>query len=174
MAPPRLLPDDDTLRRLHEKRIDGRRITHVEIAEMYGVKPNAVYNRFRAMGLTHDRNRYKDLLPWTVATKHRHSYPAECLRLEGRRRRNVAEGRDPFDGFAQGKAGMLENFLAGLGPRGAGGLVVNYDPDCPPNPLSATGGFWLQNWEKRDGDSLVRVPEMQRNARTGRRTQKRS
>jgi hypothetical protein len=178
--PPKLTLTDSELLRLRDAGVSQQ-----QIADEYNVSLGTVFRRYKLMGVTKERPRYEDLTPWTVKPQHNEAHPLRCLRLLGQRRTNIEEGRDPDDGINKKKAGMLNKWLVEMGPRGEGGLVVRYHPDCPPNPANPAridetgnpvpgtgGGFWYDDWKPSDGDSYVRMPKMQRNARTGQRTAK--
>lgn len=141
MPAPRLLPTSDVLRNLREQ---GWALD--DIAREYGVTKGAVYLQLRDAGYTKKRPNYKHLIPWTVRKEHAFAHPALMLRTLGRRE-SGAEVKPV-------KSRMLDKWLRDLRRDG---LVVCYDPDCPPNPASPVHGGWYYS-ERRpsDGDALIR------------------
>lgn len=113
MAPPTLVPDKTTLRRLIEA---GH--THAEIAKMYSVTREAISGAARRYGLATDNVRHSDTLPWKVKSIHGMEYPARMLRLLGRRRKNL-----PMNPAEESE---LNGFLNRLDRDGT---IVAYQPD---------------------------------------------
>lgn len=148
MPAPRLLPDNDVLAALRRQGW-----TYDDIAAHYGVSRGAVYLRLKqAAGAVSPRPSYRDLLPWTVATRHASATPATMLRLYGRRR----DG-ETFPKSAERKLRMLDRWLTDVE---AADVVVCYRPDYPPNPASpVTGGFHYVRRRPEDGRGLVHVGE---------------
>lgn len=144
MPYPRSLPDSGTIRQLHRKH------TYAEIAKMYGVSEQAVYQRVR-----HDSprditplSRHQDFVPWRVKLQHTWTSPAKNLRMLARR----AAGHSIGD-----RERYVDNWLAKLREMG---VVLDYDPDYPPNPASPTyGGFFYVERTPEDGDLPVRRPK---------------
>lgn len=143
MPAPRLLPDNDVLLKLRRQGW-----SYEDIAQEYGVTKGAVYLRLRAAKATTDRPDYSHLLPWTVRTEHAHARPAGMLRMMGRREAGLP--------IPPAKERMLDRWLAEVK---AADVVVDYDPDYPPNPANPkNGGFHYRRRKPEDGDSLVRKP----------------
>lgn len=88
MGRPSILPDSGTLaklRRKHradERHPDGCASGHTleQVAEMYGVGKSAVWKALRGAGLTEERPRYTETLPWVVSNAHAHAWEAFMLR----------------------------------------------------------------------------------------------
>lgn len=140
MAPPRILPDRG---KLMQYRTPGPNFkTYDEIAEMYGVTVGAVYQQLRYIpGVVKPRARHHEFIPWTVKTEHMHAYPVTMLRLLAR----VESGQTIPDN----KRRRLDRWVEEMREKN---LVVDYDPQIPPNPASPVyGGFCYRN--RRPGDS---------------------
>lgn len=143
MPAPRLLPDNDVLKKL---RAQGW--TYEDIANEYGVTKGAVYLRLRQAKATHDRPDYSHLIPWTIRVEHAHARPAQMLRMLGRRENNLP--------IPPAKERMLDRWLAEVKEAD---VVVDYDPDFPPNPANPKNGGWHYRRRKpEDGDGLIRMP----------------
>jgi transcriptional regulator with XRE-family HTH domain len=143
MPAPRLLPDNDVLKKL---RAQGW--TYEDIANEYGVTKGAVYLRLRQAKATHDRPDYSHLIPWTIRVEHAHARPAQMLRMLGRRENNLP--------IPEAKERMLDRWLQEVKEAN---VVVDYDPDFPPNPANPKNGGWHYRRRKpEDGDGLVRKP----------------
>lgn len=135
MAPPTLVPDKTTLRRLLAQ---GH--THAEIARMYGVTREAISGAARRYGLSTDKVRHKDTLPWRVRGQHSMEYPARMLRLLGRRRKGQS--------MNAAQAAELDGFLARLKRDNS---IVAYDPE------SITGFNYIDaKWKDHDEDIPIR------------------
>lgn len=94
-----------------------RRKYGVEVSENFF--SNAIHKlRDRYDDLEPRVARYDDLLPWRVREEHLYTYPAQMLRMEGRRRAG--------EQLAMGYQRRLDNWLGRLR---ADDLVVHYDPD---------------------------------------------
>lgn len=144
MAAPRILPTSDVLIGLRQQGW-----TYDDIANEYGVTKGAVYLQLRQAKQVKDRPRYEQLIPWTVRTVHASAAPALMLRLYGRRE----AGRK----IPAVKERMLDRWLEEIKAQN---VVVDYDPDYPPNPANPTTGGWhYRRRTKADGDSLIRKPE---------------
>lgn len=144
MPAPRLLPDNDVLLKLRRQGW-----SYEDIAQEYGVTKGAVYLRLKQAKATTDRPDYSHLIPWTVRTEHAHARPAGMLRMLGRREAGLA--------IPPAKERMLDRWLAEVKEAN---VVVDYDPDYPPNPANPKNGGWHYRRRKpEDGDSLVRKPE---------------
>lgn len=84
----RLLPPGDELKKLAQK------MTPKEIADTYGVSPQAVYEQLSRLGLSSSRRRvvrHDDTIPWRLKSDASHMWhvAATNLRLLGRRRREL-------------------------------------------------------------------------------------
>lgn len=119
MAAPRKLPPID---RLYEMAQSG--MTHQEIAKAIKeetgeeVSRGAVSAALSRAGKSESKNRYRDVLPWRVKTRHLKEYPARMLRLLGRRL-----GDTPL---SESETDRLDSWLAMLWRENA---IVAYDPD---------------------------------------------
>lgn len=110
-----------------------------EIAREYEVTERAVYLGLRKVGAVKPTNHYRDLVPWRVKRDHDNAYPAQMLRLLGRR--FAGEILNPT------LERKLRNWLKKLKD---GDLVVTYRSDTPPNPASPVGGFALVARKQRE------------------------
>lgn len=145
MPAPRLLPDNDVLIKLREQGW-----SYEDIAQEYGVTKGAVYLRLRQAKATHERPDYSYLIPWTVRVEHAHARPAQMLRALGRRK--SGQENPPA------KERMLNRWLKEIEEAQ---VVVDYDPEYPPNPANPKNGGWhYRRRRPEDGDSLVRTPEV--------------
>lgn len=81
---PRKLPDDWVLLQMRDA--EGK--TTVEIAREYGVRPQAVSNRFKKMGHLSMTN-YRDVLPWRIEDRHHSLYAAQRLKAHIRERQGT-------------------------------------------------------------------------------------
>lgn len=117
----RLLPSIPELTKLVEAGY-----THSEIAEYVfqttgeRVSRSAVSSALSRAGVSREGPRYKDELPWRVATKHLTQYPARMLRLLGRKHAGLPLNDD--------ENGRLLAWLDALAEHEA---VVAYCPDGP-------------------------------------------
>lgn len=135
--------DPDELRRL--KFEEG--LTFDQIVERLGGTRSGVAAAMKREGLTKPLPRYVETIPWRVSVEHTKTHVAEMLRLGARHLRGEKlEGSDATQYFS---------FAAKLR---AAGVVVDYDPDHPPNPASEKGGFHFVPRAGEDGDSLIRTP----------------
>lgn len=141
MPAPRQLPDNSVLVQLRRQGW-----TYADIAREYGVTETAVYLRLRQANATERQNRHRALLPWRVKRSHTYAFPAQMLRLLGRRQQG--EVLPPVKGR------MLDKWLRELAEAD---VVVCYDPEMPPNPASPkTGGFYYSRRRPEDGDAIIR------------------
>lgn len=141
MPAPRQLPDNSVLVGL---RRDGMK--YAEIAKAYGVSEAAVYLRLRQANATKRQPSYKHLLPWSVKRSHTFAYPAQMLRLLGRREKG--------DVLAQPQERMLDRWLREIEEAQ---VVVCYNQDMPPNPASSkVGGFYYKRRRPEDRGSIIR------------------
>lgn len=143
MPAERRLPTIDVLVKHRE-----RGMSYDEIADLYGVTKGAVYLQMRDAGRTSKRPDNSHLMPaGGVATKHQHAHPAMMLRIQGRVDRDES-------GIPPVKLRQLDKWLRELAEQK---LILDYHPDCPPNPASPkTGGWFYPPREKSDGDRLMR------------------
>ncbi len=119
MAPPTLVPSKDVLTRWQREGL-----TQVQMVERHeretGVRVTraAIASAMVRYGLSEEKPRYSETLPWKVKTDHLTEYPARMLRLLGRRQiggeLNASEDQ------------RLDSWLAMLKRERA---VVGYDPD---------------------------------------------
>lgn len=142
MAAPRQLPSIETMLKLRE-----RGMSYDDIAEEYGVTKGAVYLQLRDAGRTKARPNNRHLMPaGGVKTEHTYAHPAMMLRILGRRERGEA--------IPPVKGRQLDKWLREMKEAG---VILEYDPACPPNPASPkTGGWWYETRTPADGDKLVR------------------
>jgi hypothetical protein len=124
-------------------------MTYVQIAKRYGVTENAVYLALlKVPGGTKPRPRYDEFIPWRVKSEHLHAVPATMLRCLARE----AAGET----LPQRRKTTLEGWLKRV--READ-VVVDYDPDQPPNPASPKhGGFRYVKRRPEDGTGFIRRP----------------
>ncbi len=142
MARPFTLPELDS-------ELDSllRRHTQAEVAQMYGVSPQAVSKAIRDRNLNAERRvSYKQYIPWRIKMDHQESYPHRMLRLWA-----MSENGKDLTGK---QARQLERFVAKLQEDGT---VVHYEPDFP----AEAGGPWLY-LPRREGVDLgwIRNPEV--------------
>lgn len=143
MPAPRLLPDNDVLIKLRRQGW-----SYEDIASEYGVTKGAVYLRLKNAKATKDRPDHSELIPWTVRVEHAHARPAQMLRMLSRRRAGLAN--------PPAKDRMLDRWLEEVE---SAGVVVDYDPEYPPNPANPKNGGWHYRRRKpEDGDGLIRKP----------------
>lgn len=120
MAPPRLVPDKNTLIRWQEEGL-----THEDMAERvytesgHRISRTAISAAFQRYGLAKEGKRYKATLPWTVVGGHAKAMPARMLRLLGKR----LQGDTPLNEQEQRQ---LDRWLEQLDEQGS---IVGYDPD---------------------------------------------
>lgn len=144
MPAPRLLPDNEVLTKLRHQGW-----TYEDISREYGVSTSAVYLRLRQANATKRRPSHRDVIPWTVKREHTYSFPAQMLRLLGRREKGLP--------MPPVKARMLNKWLREIE---AAGVVVCYSPDYPPNAASQAGGFYYSRRRPSDGNSIIRTDDM--------------
>lgn len=145
MPAPNILPPADDLVRMHSSGM-----TYEQIGAEYGVTKQAVMIKIRNTYPEYGarRPRYGNVLPWRVKPQHEYLQIPLLLRIVAR----ALEGDQlsPEDEFKR------ERFLWMLKEHG---LVVDYDPEAPPNPASPVHGGW--RYLKRvasDGDVPIRMP----------------
>lgn len=120
MAPPKYTPDKTTFERWLA---EDPPPTHQQMADRvfdqtgHRVTRAAISVALMSYGLTTPKHRYEDTLPWRVAVEHGRAYPARCLRLLGKRRRNLP--------LTPQEETLLNNWLADLDRDE---LIVAYDP----------------------------------------------
>lgn len=117
-----------------------RRWTNADLAELFGVKPQAIGQRLNRAtgGATKGGSQPEDrLLPWTVAEQHHHYYIPKTLRLLERRNRG--------EELNQNNNAKVNNFLDGLGRLGD--MVIYYD-------RNDARGFIFRPRRKEDGNRL--------------------
>ncbi|MFJ9158674.1 hypothetical protein ACIRPS_17945 [Streptomyces griseoviridis] len=123
---------------------DGK--SYAWIVEKYLEKYNietttSMWATFRhRQGLDRQITRDTELIPWTVAEKHRWKYPLTMLRYEARRRAGHELKPDQQE--------RLDNWKATLAEKNR---VVYYDPETE-------AGFFLVPREATDAD-LIRAPK---------------
>lgn len=143
MPAPRLLPDNAVLADLRRQGW-----TYADIAAEYGVSESAVYLRLRQVGATKKTVSHRDVIPWKVKREHTYSFPAQMLRVYGRKQKGLD--------ISDVKDRMLRRWLRGMEDAG---VVLCYAPAYPPNPACAAGGFYYSRRRPEDGDSIVRTAE---------------
>lgn len=84
MAMPRLAPTPAEL-----KKYLDLGMTHAEIAEMTGLSRGTISSAIQRAGLSLEKMRYKDEIPWRVAETHAQHYAARMLRILGRKRQGL-------------------------------------------------------------------------------------
>lgn len=141
MSAIRMLPDSATLRRL---RMQG--YTQRGIAETYGVSESAVWKALNRAGYTEPLATYKDILPWEISDEHKAVAIMERFRAIMKQRKGATLRPEEES-----------RLVAWLKDLEAGGLVVNYHPDAPPNSASAKGGFYYVPKVEQD-DWIIRRP----------------
>lgn len=138
-----LVPDATQMRRYLE-----RGLSQQQIADEWEKDSNnrvtraaigMAINRYGLKSST-ERDRYDDLLPWSIKPEHRQHRDAKHLRYESRRRRGKS--------LSEGELRRLENWKLALRDAGA---VVYYEPNTD------QGWHWVPR-EPQD-DDLIRRPE---------------
>lgn len=120
MAKVSVLPDVRTLQHW----IEDEGLTHSQcaarVAEQTGhhVSRAAISVALHRAGLTEEKQRYKDEIPWELTGEALHAYPVRMLRFLGRRRRGLPLGEDENK--------RLDQWLAKMAKYNA---VVAWDPD---------------------------------------------
>lgn len=119
MAPPRKVPDKNTLQRWTSEGMTHQAMAD-RIFEETGepVTRAAVTLAMMQYGLSQPRPRYKETLPWRVSMDHIKSYPARMLRLLGRRRQGLE--------MSEKESQTLDAWLEGLA---VDKVIVAYDPE---------------------------------------------
>lgn len=123
-------------------------LTQAQIVEQYekdtGIRVSraAIGMAINRYGLSSNnpRQRYEDLLPWTLRPQHAMHTEARLLRLEGRRRRGLS--------LTEAELTWLNNWLQLMRDKNA---VVTYNPD------TEDGFYWVER-EETD-DDLIRRPK---------------
>lgn len=117
----KLVPDCNTLRRWRDAGYTQEQMVDLT-EEMLNVRVtrSAIAQAMVRCGLSTDKARYSDELPWRVRPEHAKEYPARMLRLLGRRR-NGGE-------MSERDSQRLDSWLAKLKAERA---VVAYDPEHP-------------------------------------------
>lgn len=135
------------------RQLKNKGFNQSEIAELYGVTRQAVSWIWRQYGgELSTRQRVKKAMPFTSEGKFSRAYPLQMLRDHAE---FVLEGR--IDQWKAKRVERLRGFYKRLREEN---LVVEYDPDFPPNPgVSKPGGFDYRQREPRDGNLLIRVNE---------------
>jgi uncharacterized protein YbcC (UPF0753/DUF2309 family) len=135
MPPKKLLPDDNTLRRMI-----ASGMTHKQIAETFAVARSTVSARLHRIGET-QQLRYLETIPWKrIKTEHNQSYPLMMLRLHARTLRGDTLTRDQNDRLRSWKKRLLDH-----------DAVVVYLPD------SSDGFYYVKRDLKADRSLLIRV-----------------
>lgn len=121
-----------------------------QIAEMFGVTRQAVsWHKRHYNGRLTPRELVLEHWPFIVPDYFGQSSPNRRLRDHGE---YVATGGD---GMSEDKLQRLRRFYQKLRDEN---LVVEYDPDIPPEPgVSSRGGWAFRKRLKSDGDLLIRV-----------------
>jgi len=130
-----------------------RGLTQNEIAELHGVSRQTVSQMKRRMGRFSQTPRELVLeknFPWKVPQKFTQSGIRRMMRNHGE---FAATGGK---GMSTEKLKRLVSFYRKLTSRN---LVVEFDPEIPPNPDSRAGGWRLVPREDSDGDLMIRVNE---------------
>jgi len=119
MPAQRLVPPVSELRRYVEQGLTHQQIAD-KIAEQTGVtlSRSTISAALSRAGLTVQRERYRDELPWRARAEHLTQYPARMLRLLGRRNAGASLTFDESD--------RLDSWLEALNDRD---IVVAYVPD---------------------------------------------
>lgn len=121
-----------------------------DIARMFEVSAQAVtYHKQVYNGTRTPREIVGDHFPWKVPVPMDQTSPYKRMRDHGE---YMATGGK---GMSEDKLKRLRSFYKKLRDEG---LVVEFDPDLPPQPgVSNKGGFAYRKRRKSDGDRLIRV-----------------
>lgn len=95
-----------------------------DIADAYGVSRGLPYHRFNKLGVTKNRPRYAEYLPWVVATEHNNHVIAVRLRWIAHREANRTAGLPDDDGMPAWALPMADTLIDALRSQDA---VVTYD-----------------------------------------------
>lgn len=120
MAPPTLVPNKTTLRRWKKGLTQSEMVARHEKETGIKVSRPAIAAAMVRYGLSEERPRHMDTLPWAVKMEHLGAYPARMLRLLGRRRSGMS--------LKPENERRLDSWLAHMK---AEKVVVAYDPDDP-------------------------------------------
>lgn len=133
-----------------------------EIAEMHGVTRQAVSWHKSVYGLhLTPRQVVNKSWPWQTTKEHGKSKAYQRLRDHGE---YMATGGK---GMNDDKLSRLRNWYKKLRE---GNLVLEFDPNIPPEPgVAPYGGFAYRQRVKQDGDLLIRVNEYTELSEEGRR-----
>jgi hypothetical protein len=119
MAPQKYTPDKPTF---EQWLAEG--LTHQQMADRvfeltgHRVTRAAITVALSGYGLTSPKPRYKELIPWRVATEHSKSYPVRMLRYLGRRNMGLP--------LTDKESALLDAWLRELQSQN---LIVAYDSD---------------------------------------------
>ncbi len=127
-----------------------RGLNQTEIADMHGVSRQAVsWHKTTYGGQKSTRQIVNEAWPWE--TTHLHGKAAPYKRLRDHAEYMATDGR----GMSEDKLKRLRTFYRKLRNEN---LVVEFDPDLPPEPgVSPHGGFAYRQRMVQDGDLLIRV-----------------
>lgn len=146
MAAPRKLPPPAELKRLQE---DGK--TASEVASMYGVSMQSVYNRQSTNRVKKD---YKvraqnQFMPWDLM-KPSHQRSSIARRL--RHAHALAAGDGVMNKTVRA---VIESWLNNLEYNN---FVISYHPESPASHLAEEGGFFLRPRRSGDLPGLMQLP----------------
>jgi hypothetical protein len=136
MTMPRLAPTPAEL-----KKYLDLGYTHKEIAKATGLPRGTISSAIQRAGLSQDKMRYSEEIPWRVREEHATHYAARMLRLLGRRRAGIELSQ------AQGKA--LDSWLRRLREMHA---VVTYEP-------ASEDGFYYVDGDPLPGGIPIHPPK---------------
>ena len=145
MAPPQIVPDKNTLQRWIDEGLTHQQMAD-RVFELKGqrVTRNAISAAMARYGLSQDRSRYDEEIPWRVNMLHAKAFQLRMLRLLGRRRL----GRE----MKTAEINQLNKWLQRLQIEKA---IVAYDPS------SDLGLVYISSkWKDHDGDPPIRIKEI--------------
>lgn len=126
--------------------------TRTEIAEAYGVTPQAVSwhltDPSKGRKYLDPRQQAMEHLPWEVRSEHKKAGPFQKLRIHIK---YVALGEQKLSSVERRK---LRNWYAELEELD---VVLEYDPKIPPSPRMQTGGWRYVPREPRDHGLIIRI-----------------
>ena len=140
MAAPRKVPDKTTLARWKRQGLSQQEMAD-KVFEETGehISRATIAGAMVRYGLSEEKPRYNDVLPWRVRMEHISAYPARMLRLLGKRNNGVELNPQ--------EERKLNSWIRKMQAENA---VVAYDPD------SAQGFFYVERDEHDDPDGFVR------------------
>lgn len=119
MAPPTLVPPKNVLKKWHEAGLTAQEMADLTLLQFGNkVSRSGIAQALSRHGLTKDRRRYVETVPWKVNKLHATARPLRMLRLLGRRRQGIE--------MSEEDRVSLDNWLEMIRLQK---VIVAYDPD---------------------------------------------